>query len=166
MATTKNIATTTEVVELTNKKVLDLFTDPATDWNALSFSISSPEETAARITARELAAKSIDDLLGGSETISGKNYVGKSWCFIDVEWLPSDIAGEGLPFYALIHAANHEGEAITITCGARSVMRKLAIMKANGWAGNWVKIVKSDKKTEAGYEPLDLAKGIAPEEAF
>ena len=162
----KSTPAVTEVVELSNSTVVSLFRNPTTDWNALSFQISSPEETAARITARELSASSIDELLGGSETISGKNYVGKSFCLVDVEWLPSDIGGEGLPFYALIHAADVDGEMITITCGARSVMRKLAKIKAEGWLGQWVKIVKSDKKTENGYEPLDLAKGTAPETAF
>ena len=167
MATKPNPVVTTDVA-LTTNTVIELMTNPTTDWNALSFTVSSPEETSARIAERELNANSLDDLLGGSDTISGNDYVGKSFMVSDVEWLPSDIAGEGLPFYALIHAVDIEGEVIRITTGARSVLRKLAIMKHNGWLGDgsWVKIVKSEKKTDAGYQPLDLAKGTAPEQPF
>ena len=161
--TGKHLVTTD--VTLNTDTVLALFADPATDWSRFSFSISSPEETAARIAARELAAESFDELVGGTTTISGKDYIGKPFCVQSIDWQASDIIGEGLPFYIVIHAADLDGEAITITTGARTVVRKLAIAAAKGWFPQWVKIVKGPK-TEAGYEPLDLAKADGPEAQF
>lgn len=164
MANNEIVHATTDV-ELTTSTVLDLLTNPTTNWSKLSFRVSNPDETAARIAQRELSAASIDELLGGGETISGKDYIGKPFCVNSVDWQASDIVGEGLPFYAVIHAADINGESLTITTGARTVVRKLAIMAGNGWLPAWVKIVKGPK-TDAGYEPLDLAKAEAPELPF
>lgn len=159
------IAQVTTDLELNTANVVSLLTDASTNWSKLSFRISNPEETAARIAQRELTAASIEELLGGGDTISGKDYIGKPFCVNAVDWQASDIQGEGLPFYAVIHAADINGESLTITTGARTVVRKLAIMAANGWLPAWVKIVKGPK-TEAGYEPLDLAKAESPELPF
>ena len=89
--------------------------------------------------------------------ISGRDYVNKPFTLTGVEWQQSDIVGgEGLPFYAVCHIATIDGEAKVLTTGAASIVRKVAKMAAEGWLPAKVKIVKA-AKTEAGYEPLDLA---------
>ena len=98
-----------------------------------------------------------ESLGGGNETISGRNYVNKPFQINNVEWQASEIEGEGLPFYAVIHAISIDGEVLVITCGATSVVRKLAVMQQNQWLPAWCKIVKGSK-TAGGYEPLDLVK--------
>lgn len=165
MATQKKNLPATIAGELNTEAILSLFADATVDWTNIHFTVSSSEETAARIAARDLEANSLDELLGGSDTISGKNYVGRPFCAVDVEWQASNIDGEGLPFYAVIHASNIDGESITITCGGRSVVRKLAVMKAKSFFPAWIKLVQGEK-TENGYYPLDIAKAAAPEEAF
>jgi len=131
-----------------------------------AFKPSNPEETAKRIAERDINAQSLDELLGGgSDTISGRDYVNKPFSLTNVEWQPSDIAGEGLPFYAVLHVVTLDGEPKVITTGAISIVRKVAVMSQNGWLPAWVKIVKGSK-TEAGYEPLDLAKAPQSEIPF
>jgi len=112
---------------------------------------------ALKIAQRDLNAQSLDELLGGSETISLRDYLNKPFQVTGVEWQQSDIDGDGLPFYAVIHAVSLDGEVITLTTGAITPVRKLAVMAHNGWLPAWVKATKA-KKTEAGYEPLDLVK--------
>jgi hypothetical protein len=151
----KDISPIVSADSLTTSYVLDLFSSPNTDFSKLAFSTAAPEVIAAKIAARDLNAASLEELLGGSETISGRDYVQKPFCITGIEWQVSDIKGEGLPFYVVMHAANIDGEAITITTGARSVMRKVAVMEQKGWFPAWVKITKGEK-TESGGEPLDL----------
>ena len=124
---------------------------------------SNPDETAKRIAQRDLMAGSLDELLGGVETISGKDYVNRPFTLLSVEWQPSEIAGDGLPFYVVMHIADENGEHKTLTTGAVTVCRKVAIMDMRGWLPARVKIVKGPK-TPTGYEPMDLAK--ADLEAF
>ena len=126
--------------------------------NKIVFKTADPEETAKRIAERDLNAGSLDELLGGgNETISGRNYINKPFQITGVEWQASEIEGEGLPFYGVIHGTSIDGEVLVITCGATSVVRKLAVMQHNGWLPAWCKIVKGSK-TAGGYEPLDLVK--------
>lgn len=127
-----------------------------------------PAEAQRRIAERDLNAQSVDDLLGGGkEAISGKEYLNKVFQVTDVEWQLSEYEGDGgLPFYAVIHAITLDGEAKVITSGATTVIRKLAVMAHNGWFPQWVKIVKAGKKTESGYEPLDLVKAAKSEIPF
>lgn len=152
--------------ELSAKTVLDLFASGNLHGTKFSIKPADPAEVAARIAARDLNAQSLDELLGGgSDAISGKFYVNKPFQVTSVEWQLSDIEGEGLPFYAVIHGVSLDGEVLVITCGATSVVRKLAVMASNEWLPAWVKIVKG-QKTASGYEPLDLVKAAQSEIPF
>jgi hypothetical protein len=119
-----------------------------------------PEEVRRRIEARSYEATSLDELLGESEVISGKSYVNKPFQVRSVEWLVSDIEGEGLPFYAVVSMVDYDGTLGTLTCGARSVVQKLAIMVANGWLPAWVKLTET--ATASGYKVLDLVQAPEP----
>jgi len=130
------------------------------------FKPANAEDTARKIAERDINAQSLDELLGGgSDTISGRDYINKPFSLTGVEWQPSEIAGEGLPFYAVLHVISMDGEPKVITTGATSVVRKVAVMAQNGWLPAWVKITKG-AKTEAGYEPLDLVKAPQSEIPF
>jgi hypothetical protein len=135
------------------------------DKGKFVFQQVDPIETAQRIAERDLNANSLDELLGGGDVISGKNYINKPFQANSVEWGVSEFEGEGLPFYAVIHATSIDGEVLVITCGATSVVRKLAVMDMNGWLPAWVKITKG-AKTAGGYEPLDLSKAPQSEIPF
>jgi hypothetical protein len=136
------------------------------DKSKFVFTVANPEETARRIAERDLNAQSLDELLGGgSDAISGRDYINKPFQLTGVEWQPSDIVGDGLPFYAVLHIVSMDGEPKVLTTGALSVVRKVAVMASKGWLPAWVKIVKG-AKTEAGYEPLDLVKAPQNEIPF
>lgn len=150
---------------LTTKMVLDVFANGTFD-KTFRIANADPQATAQKIAERDLAATTLDELLGGGDNvISGKNFTNRPFKALSVEWQLSDIEGDGLPFYAVIHAATLDGEVKVITCGANTVVRKLAVMDANGWFPAWIKIVKGNK-TEAGYEPLDVVKAPSSDIPF
>ena len=88
--------------------------------------------------------------------IHARDYLAKAFTLLRVEWRPSDIEGDGLPFFAVMHIVDMNGEAQVITTGARSVCMKAAKAQHEGWLPLSVRIVQSDKKTASGYQPLDL----------
>jgi hypothetical protein len=125
---------------------------------AKSFAIvvEDPSVIAARIDAQILSASSVEELFGEREVIHARDYLNKPFRLLDVEWRPSSIEGEGLPFFAVMHIANMDGEPAVLTTGARSVLLKVAKAQKEGWLPLEVRIVQSEKKTENGYQPLDL----------
>jgi hypothetical protein len=116
----------------------------------------SPEIIAERINRQILEASSAEELFGGRTVTPLKDYLGKPFQLTDVEWRPSEYEGEGMPFYAIMHAVTMDGEMLTLSTGARSILLKAAKAQAEGWLPRWVRAVQSEKKTEAGYQPLDL----------
>jgi hypothetical protein len=155
-----------KVKELSTAAIVDLFASGNITNTTLVITPENPEETAKKIALRDLNAASVDELLGGgANVINGKTYLNKPFLVESVEWQQSDFEGEGLPFYAVCHIVDLEGESHVLTCGATTVVRKLAVMAHNDWFPQWVKITKGPK-TAAGYEPLDLVKAPAPEKPF
>ena len=72
-------------------------------------------------------------------------------------WLPSDRAESGgFPIFGVFSVADTSGETHVLTCGAKSVVQKLAKADAEGWLPRWLSIVKAEKPTRAGYYPLDV----------
>lgn len=140
---------------LTPGLVLDVITGKVSGSH-LVFTAADPAETARRIAERELGAESIDDLLGNN-TVSGKEFVGRPFRLDSVEFMPSEFVNEsGVNFYAVLYGTEPTGKKVTVTVGAVTVMRKVAIMAAKGWLPHWIKIVEGPA-TEKGYKPLDVA---------
>ena len=111
----------------------------------------TPDQVRARIEERLYSAKSIEELLGESEVISGKGYVNKPFQVRSVEWQASDVeGGEGLPFYAACSIVTTDGTMTVLTCGARSVVQKLAIMASQGWLPAWVKLTSARTASGSG----------------
>ena len=119
-----------------------------------------PATVAARIDAEILAASSLEALLGCSEVTHARDYLNKPFTLTDVTFRQSTIEGsEGLPFFAILTGANLDGEILKISTGARSIMLKVAKIKAEGWFPANVKLVEGSK-TASGYTPLDLVAGV------
>jgi len=160
MATTKSAV---QADALSSSLVIDLL-----DGKAKNFvtAVRDPAVIAAEIAQRDVNAGSLDELLEESKLISGKDYVDKGFALLSVEWQESTIEnGDGLPFYAVLHGATPDGEYVTIGCGAKSVVRRAALMDINDWCGPnaWVKITRGPR-LESGNYPLNLvgAKEVAP----
>ena len=155
----KNLPVTIDE-QLSSSTVLAYLADPAS-VQIQAFQ-QDPEEIRKRIEEQLLGATSLDELLGEREVIQGKSYVGKPFYLQSVEWRQSDYETEfGLPFYAVMQISDYDGNMHTLSCGARSVVQKAAIMADRGWLPAWVKITEG-KQTEAGYKPLDLTSAPAP----
>jgi hypothetical protein len=152
---TKEISTTDTVADA----VLEYFRDPSV---SITFD-QDPEAIRSRLDAQVLNAESAEELFGGSEVIAAKQFLNKPFGLLSVDFLPSDIEGEGLPFYAILQIVDGNGERHTLSCGARSVVQKAAVAQANGWLPRWLKITEG-KQTAAGYKPLDLVAAPSPEE--
>jgi hypothetical protein len=123
---------------------------------SIPISQEDPAVISARIDAQIFEATSVEELFGEREVIHGQDYLNKPFTLVDVAWRPSDIEGQGLPFYAVLTIVTIDGEQKVLTTGARSILMKIAKAQSEGWLPLSVKIVQSDKKTENGYQPLDL----------
>lgn len=121
-----------------------------------------PEEVAARIVARQIGAASAEELFGVEETLHAKDMIGVPLQFLSAEWRPSQVQGEGLPFFGVFRVADADGEVRVLTCGAASVCMKLAIADARGWLPHWLKIVLADEETKNGRRPMDIVAAKAP----
>jgi hypothetical protein len=168
MAASKEVqpASSTDVVtidgSLTSPMVLEYLRDPEAHPYVGNMK-EDPDVVAARITAQTLGADSADALFGQRTVIHGKDVIGKAFLFTeDVSWLPSDVEGEGLPFFGVFMVADASGEHFPLTCGAKSVVLKLAKAHAEGWLPLWLKLTKSDKATPGGFYPLDIVSAQAP----
>ena len=157
MPTNKNLPVTIDEA-LSYGQVLSYLADPAS-VEILNYK-ENPDEIRNRIESQLLAATSIEELLGERELLQGKQFVNKPFQVRSVQWRLSDFDGEGLPFYAVCEIVTPDGTMHALSCGARSVVQKLAIMVSNDWLPAWVRITEG-KATDAGYKPLDL--GSAPD---
>lgn len=144
------------VNDLNAETVVKLLEDGAAGVT-LSLPQQKPEDIAARIAARDFSAQTADELFGGNEAESSKEWIGRPFHLVDVEFLPSDIPDAPLPFFALLKVATLDGESKTITTGAATLVRKVAVAKAKGFLPLTLKIVEGNK-TANGYTPLDLVK--------
>ena len=120
-----------------------------------------PTEIAARIEAETLAASSADDLFGeGEAVLHARDVLNKPLQFLSVSWRPSDLEGEGLPFYALFRVTSPDlgGSIRLLSCGARTVVLKAARCDQEGWFPRWLKFVEVEVKNpvKGRSKPLDL----------
>jgi hypothetical protein len=156
------------IVPITDKfgsaEIVALFESGEIDKVEFAFQFADPAETARRIEEQELNATSVETLLGGG-TVAGKEHVGKPFKIDAVDWFPTKKADAAIKVYAVLRGHDFDGEVVTITCGARSVMRKAAIMDARGWLDKqYVKITSTP--LESGNEALDLTMVPADELPF
>jgi len=160
MTTSKDLVTIDGT--MTAADVIGYFEHP--DQFVFNFS-EDPAEISARIEAQTLGAKSLDELLGGGdEVLKARENLGKPFQFLSVEWRPSDMEGDGLPFYALFKLADKEGTVHLMSCGARNVVLKAAKIAAEGWFPCWLKVTEIQVKNpvKGRSAPLDLVAAPAP----
>lgn len=128
------------------------------DPNAPKLSVvdEDPEESARRIIARTLNAKSVEELWD-TGVVHAKDCVGRAFRLNDVEWRNSDIDPEegGLRVFAVMHAAFLDtGESAVITCGAAGVVTRL--IKLSEFDALPIDVAIRATKTKSGYTVFDL----------
>jgi hypothetical protein len=123
----------------------------------LGIKLADPETIQWRIAERLATANSLGDLLGENGPQGLRDHIGEKFQIRDVEYLPS--AKKKGQVYALINAVNADGEPVTFTSGALSVVIQLARgMQMGWWQGEWVKAKWStDEPSADGNRPYMLA---------
>lgn len=145
----------TVVDGLSSKTVLDYLVDPdSVDISV--FEVEDPDAIAARITAEQIDATSAETLFGPPDVWHAEDVLGKPLTFISVTWLPSSVEGDGLPIFGVFKVADASGETHVLTCGAKSVVLKLAKADYEGWLPRRLKLVQAEKTTGSGRLPYDL----------
>jgi hypothetical protein len=126
-----------------------------------------PEEISRRIEKETLGAATPEQLFGtNDEVLKARDYLGRALWFQGVKWLPSDMEGDGLPFFGLFTVIFPNSDIRLLSCGARNVVLKAAKADANGWFPKWLKIVEVQVKNpvKGRSAPLDLV--LADEPTF
>lgn len=113
-----------------------------------------PEAVEKRIFEQMLQATSVEDLLVPQQVTSWKDILDTPVLVRDVSFLKSDY-GEGDQLYAIVQG-DVAGKATTISCGARTPMVQLLIMRHQKWFPTLLQLTKSPRPTAAGYHPLNL----------
>jgi len=81
--------------------------------------------------------------------------LGETLTVLAVRWLKGDFES-GPGFYAVIEAANQDGEKVQVSCGAGTVMAQLWKLGELDAFPIQVAIVESGRTTAAGYKPMTL----------
>lgn len=147
---------------ITSQDVVNYITSP--EQYPIQQLVEDPEVIAARIEAEELMAQTPAQLFGGQmNALHGEDVIGKTFQILSVSWRHSDFTENGgLPVFGVFTVAFADGQIETLVCGARSVVRKVAIAAARGWLPVWVKMEAIPSK-EKGRKPiLDLVAGENP----
>jgi len=127
-------------------------------------SAESAELIEAQIFEKMLSAKNLDELLGPNEVTKWNTLLDQSVTVTGVRFNRSDF-GDGPAIYAIAEA-RIGGKQALLSCGARTVMAQLLIMRDREMLPALVKLQESPRPTKNGYKPLNLAVGDPEEEPF
>ena len=142
--------TTTDIVPLSDHAVGII--------EALDIRFTDTNEIQWRIAESLAYAGTVDELLDHAGPAGLREHLGEEFQIRAVDYLKSSYPG--MPLYALISAVNRDGEPVTYTTGALSVVIQLAKgMKEGWWEGVFVKAKYStDEPTAEGNRPYRLVK--------
>jgi len=103
-----------------------------------------------------LAATTWEQLNTGGKLPKLETFVGQTLKVLSVEKRASEIEG-GMPVYLeLLVQAGGKGEPVKVQTSAGSVMVKLTMLHHFGNLPALVLVTKAEKKTRAGFYPLDI----------
>jgi hypothetical protein len=137
--------------------------EPGLTFENPELSAEQKLEVGAAISAAKHSANSLAALLDGANTlVKGKEYVGKAFVILGVEWRASDIEGEGCPVWALLSCADVQGESFKMSVGAWSVVESVALGDVKGFFGPdaWVQLIAVP--LEKGRTALELHTAEGP----
>lgn len=122
----------------------------------LGIKFADPNAIAWRIADKQANATSLEELLKDDGPLGLRDHMDEPFIVRDVEYLPSRFPAN--PLYAIIHAVNDNGEPVTYTSGATSVIIMLAKGMQMGWLdGQRMKAVWStDQPGPDGNRPYRL----------
>jgi hypothetical protein len=137
-------------------------TAPAVDQTVEDLILSTPglilteaEQVSQEIAGRILGAPSVADVLAPQVTTPAEDVVNVPLTLTGVKWLESTL-NQGPKVYAVVSAVSRDGQVLTITTGASTVLAQLyRLVQLDGFPCS-VRFVKAEKATKAGYHPMWL----------
>lgn len=125
---------------------------------SLDIRFTDTQDIQWRIAEQLATAGSLDELLNGNGPMGLREHLGEEFQIRSVDYLKSSFPG--MPIYALISGVNRDGEPVTYTTGALSVVIQLAKgSKMGWWTGEWVKARYSTAEPTAdGNRPYMLSR--------
>lgn len=118
--------------------------------------VDDPEAVSLAIIDRILNASSLDEILGQPEVTHSAEMIDVPFELVDVRWSKSGF-DSGPGFYAMLEgvtAAN--GDKVTISCSAQTVMAQAFAMKEKGFLPASVVLRRAKTPTASGFYPLHL----------
>jgi len=117
--------------------------------------LTEAEQVSQEIAGRILGASSVTDVLAPQLTTPAEDVVNLPLTLTAVKWLESTL-NQGPKVYAVVNAVNRDGQALTITTGASTVLAQLyRLVELDGFPCS-ARFVKAEKATKAGYYPMWL----------
>ena len=120
-----------------------------------------PDQVTIDIIGRILKATSVEDVLGGAGATHARDFLGVPFTLTDVRFNRSDFGDTGPAFYALLQGADDNGEAVTITCGARNVIAQAWKLRDMEALPVKVELAESERPTRRGYKVMWLQRAGA-----
>ena len=155
------------VVETTSPALVMPNTIDVLDSEVFKRFLAAPDDTADEldpahvsidIIGRILNATTVDDVLGGAGAVHARDFLGIPFVLTGVRFNRSDFGDDGPAFYALLEAANDDGERVVVTCGARNVIAQAWKLRDMGALPVKLVLQESDRPTKRGYKVMWLEK--------
>ena len=118
-----------------------------------------PKEAQLEIVKRILSAETAEQVLGGlGSATAARDVLGVNLELRGVRFLRSSFENEnGIGVFAVLDCVdNTTGEVLAVTCGSANVMAQAGKLAQLGALPADVKILESERPTEAGYRPMRL----------
>jgi len=116
----------------------------------------SDDDVSMEIIARILSATTAEEVLGGSEPVHARDYLGRPFRLLGVKFNRSDFEEAGPRFYAVLDAVDPDGEPLAITCGARNVIAQAWRLADLGVLPIRVRLTEAARTTKNGYKIIRL----------
>ena len=121
-----------------------------------SLTVEDPAEVQERIVRQMMRSQNVGDLLRAGEATPAADLYNVPLRFLGIRASESDYV-DGADLYLHIEARIiGNGDAVTVSCGARDVVVKLLLADMRKWFPFDAMIVQSTKATAAGYYPVFL----------
>jgi|SRR5579859_4809182 len=123
-----------------------------------SIRVSEDPEAAARaIVERILGAETIEEAYGVDEVTHCRDILGVPIVILSARWQRSGFE-EGAGIYAIIDGVTKDGQKLTVSCGARTVMAQLVWSMTHNDLPNTFYFEEKSRPTSQGFYPIKLVR--------
>lgn len=114
---------------------------------------STPEDVALQMAERILTATDVASTLDMGGTKQARDMVGETIEITGYHLMRTTLEGDGPGVYAVVNA-RYKGDAVAITCGARTMLIQLIKWGKENWFPVMASIQQSPERTQRGFRPM------------